>query len=313
MSVSIVIPNYNGEEILKRNIGKVIQAVGEYKKGSIEIIIVDDASEDDSVKVIEALILEHKKIAIKLLKNSKNLGFSSTVNKGVKESVGDILVLFNTDVIPQPDFLHTVSGHFSDDTVFAVGFMDKSIEGEKTVLRGRGIGQWKRGLLMHAAGDVKKTDTLWASGGSSAFRSSIWKKLGGFNEFYNPFYWEDIDLSYRALKSGYTIHFDPRIVVVHEHEKGSIRTHYSPFQYKLIAHRNAILFVWLNITDASLLFSHIIWLPYHIVKTLSSDGSAFLLAFLQALVRLPRVIMERSKLTRSFTISDKRVLSQYTL
>ncbi|PJE58197.1 MAG: glycosyltransferase family 2 protein, partial [Candidatus Portnoybacteria bacterium CG10_big_fil_rev_8_21_14_0_10_36_7] len=47
--------------------------------------------------------------------------------------------------------------------------------------------------------------------------------LNGFDELYSPFYWEDIDLSYRAWKTGYTVLFDPQVLVEHHHET-TIRT-----------------------------------------------------------------------------------------
>ena len=76
MVVSIVIPNFNGEKILEKNLPKVIKAVG-----SSEIIVVDDASADDSLR-----ILNNFKLRIRIIKNEKNLGFASTVNKGVREA-----------------------------------------------------------------------------------------------------------------------------------------------------------------------------------------------------------------------------------
>ena len=98
MDISIVIPNYNGEKLLEKNLPKVLEAVSSYKKGKVEIIIVDDASTDNSLDLVK-----DKNVVI--LKNEKNLGFSSTVNIGVRESMGDIVVLFNTDVYPHKNFL----------------------------------------------------------------------------------------------------------------------------------------------------------------------------------------------------------------
>ena len=71
-------------------------------------------------------------------------------------------------------------------------------------------------MLVHSRGEVNKTNTLWVNGGSGAFRKSIWEDLGGFDELYNPFYWEDIDLSYRAKKAGYKIIYVPTAKVYHK-------------------------------------------------------------------------------------------------
>ena len=311
MNISIVIPNYNGENLLKKNLPKVFEAAEHYCKtndAQIEVIIVDDASTDNSIEEIKN---QKSKIHIKFFKNNKNLGFSSTVNRGVKEASGEIVVLLNTDVIPQRDFLLPLLQHFEDEKIFAVGCMDKSVEDSKIVLRGRGIGRWERGFLVHKRGSVNKTSTLWVNGGSGAFRKSIWQKLGGFDPLYNPFYWEDIDLSYNALKSGYKILFEPKSIVVHEHEKGAINQKYSKFQIKTIAYKNQFIFVWKNATDLSLQFLHIFWLPYHFIKALGRGDLAFFLGFSLSFIRLSQIIGSSFRAQKHNTKSDHEVLEEF--
>jgi len=301
MSISIVISNYNGEEILKKNLPKVLDAVG-----NAEIIVVDDASVDGSLEVLSDF-----KSKIKIIKNEKNLGFSSAINKGVKEAKGEIIVLLNTDVIPEKTFLAPLLTHFKDSNVFAVGCMDKSIENGKTIFRGRGVGRWKRGFFIHSRGEVDKKNTLWVNGGSGAFRKSVWEKFGGLDETYNPFYWEDIDLSYRALKSGYEIVFEPKSVVMHEHEKGAIKNTYSNFEIKTIAYRNQFIFVWKNITDPSMRLSHLFWLPYHIFSALLRRDLAFVKAIIDAFILLPKIIGYKDIEKRLFILKDNQILAPF--
>src|SRR5258706_3285648 len=219
MNLSIIIPNYNGSALLKKNVPAVVNAFEGYKDGDVQLIIPDDASSDDSVEVIKNLFsqikIRHIHATLVENKDRSQGGFSKNVNRGVAVATGDILILLNSDVVPHKDFLASLLKHFHDKRVFAVGCMDESIEEDKKVLRGRGVGKWKRGFLQHSAGKISKepSSTLWVSGGSGAFRREIWDILGGLNEIYNPFYWEDIDLSYRALKSGYLLIFEPRSVV----------------------------------------------------------------------------------------------------
>ena len=317
MNISIVIPNYNGEELLRKNLPKVIEAAEGYKEGDTEIIIADDASTDRSVTYIKNQISNIKdtykksKINLKIFENPTNLGFSSTVNKGVQNANGDILVLLNTDVAPEEDFLKPLIEHFNDESVFAVGCMDKSVENGKIVLRGRGVGKWEKGFLVHKRGEINKANTLWVSGGSGAFRKLIWDKLGGFNELYNPFYWEDIDLSYRALKSGYKVLFEKRSVVYHKHSEGAIKTHYSEFQIKTIAYRNQFIFVWENATDINLQFLHVFWLPYHFLKALIRLDMPFFIGFLRALILLPKIIISGFKAQKMFIKKDKKITPVY--
>lgn len=311
MNISIIIPNYNGEALLKKNLPKVIEAVKDYKKGNIEIIVVDDSSTDESINEIQnaKVKIQNYNLKLKIIKNKENLGFSSTVNRGAREATGDILVLLNTDVFPEKNFLEPLVNHFSDEKVFAVGCMDKSIENGKTVLRGRGIGRWEKGFLIHERGEVDKSNTLWVSGGSGAFRKSIWKKLEGFNELYNPFYWEDIDLSYKALKSGYKALFEPKSIVIHEHEKGAIKSKYSPYQIKIIAYRNQFIFVWIN-ADSFLVFLNILYLPYHALKAIFGLDKAFSIGFFKAILLMPEILKIRSKNMKLFIKTDSQVISE---
>ncbi len=309
MNISVIIPNYNGKNLLEKNLPIVISQLEKYRDGKAEIIVVDDGSMDESVSYLKNA--SEKFDNLKFFVNDKNLGFSSTVNRGVKESVGEILILLNTDVYPQDGFLNPLLQHFKDESIFAVGCMDKSIENGKTVLRGRGLGKWERGFLIHKRGEVDKTNTLWVSGGSGVFRREMWDKLGGFNEFYNPFYWEDIDLSYRALKSGFKIVFEPKSIVFHEHEKGAIKSKYKESDIREISYRNQFIFVWENATDYSLQLSHIIWLPYHFLKAFTRKDTAFFKGFFKAFILLPKVIKSSFTYQNSFVLKDSEVIKNY--
>lgn len=316
MNLSVIIPNYNGEELLRENLPKVFEAISSHKDGKVEVIVADDCSMDNSLVEIQNTILQWRiksqsaswRIKFKSIRNEKNLGFSSTVNRGVKEAKGEIVILLNTDVSPEKDFLEPLLRHFQDEKIFAVGCMDKSIEDGKAVLRGRGIGVWKKGFLIHSRGEVDKTNTLWVGGGSGAFKKSVWNKLGGFDDLYNPFYWEDIDLSYRALKCGYKILFEPKSIVIHEHEKGAIKKKFSSSKIKSIAYRNQFIFVWKNATDLDLQFVHLFWLPYHFIKALLRFDASFFKGFFSALVLFPKIMQFRFREQKFFVKGDHEIV-----
>jgi len=314
MDISVVVPNYNGEELLRKNLPKVFESISIHRDGDKEITVSDDASTDNSVKLLDSLKLKmastYPNIKFTIIKNEKNLGFSSNIDKTVENSTSEIVVLINSDVIPEKGFLKPLLSHFKDKKIFAVGCMDKSVENGKIVLRGRGIGKWKRGFLVHSRGEIDKSSTLWVSGGSGAFRKAIWEKLGGFDELYNPFYWEDIDLSYRAIKSGYKILFEPKSIVTHEHEKGSIKKKYSHSQVKTIAYRNQFIFVWKNATDLDLQILHFLWLPYYFMKSLIRKDWNFFVGFFKAFILLPKIIKSKFKAQRLFVKSDKEIINK---
>ncbi len=315
MNLSIVIPNYNGEKLLQKNLPLIIEAVKDYKEGKIEIIIPDDPSTDNSREFIKEFIvsIKQKNITGLTISNDKKnkAGFSRNVNRGVGISTGDILILLNSDVYPHKDFLEPLLKHFEEGEVFAVGCLDESIENGSKILRGRGLGSFKRGFLVHRAGSIDKENTLWASGGSGAFRKSIWETLGGFDPLFDPFYWEDIDLSYRALKSGYKIRFEPKSIVIHEHEKGTVKEMFEDDYVKNISYRNQFIFTWKNITDSDLFILHVVWLPYHLLRALISGDWQFFNGLFMALVNFGRIHKSRQLVKKLFIKTDYQVLKDY--
>lgn len=297
-TVSIVVPNWNGRELLQKHLSRVIAATGE----TTEIIVVDDASTDGSLELVA-----EKFPSIALIRKPTHEGFTSTVNVGVQASRGDIVVLLNTDVEPERGFIKPLVAHFSDPSVFAVGCMDKSIEGDRVVLRGRGEAFWKNGFYVHRRGEVDKTDTAWVSGGSGAFRKKIWESLGGMDPLFNPFYWEDIDLSYRALKAGYRLRFEPKSVVRHYHEEGKIQQTFSLQEVRTIAFRNQFIFIWRNLSDFGLWWEHSLWSPVRIVQSLLRGDPAMMYGYVAALKLLPQIIISRHKVSPTWVRKDLEV------
>lgn len=297
MKVSIVIPNWNGVELMRKHVPKVIEATS-----GAEIIITDDHSTDRSAAFIKKNFPE-----ITFIESDTRKGYASNVNAGVRRCTGDIIVLLNTDVEPEKNFLKPLIEHFDDPNVFAVGCLDKSLEAGKIVRRGRGIARWYRGFFVHDRGEADTSDTAWVSGGSGAFRRTMWVKLGGMDTLYNPFYWEDIDLSYRARKAGWKILFEPRSVVCHFHEEGKIKREYTDAQINTIAYRNQFIFIWKNVTDTGILWAHILWAPIRILQTLMRGDPYMLKGYLFAISRIPTIIKHRNIERGNFQIRDSEM------
>lgn len=302
IKVAIVIPNYNGLRLLKKNLPFVVDA-----SLKNQIIIVDDGSQDASVDYIKKAYPQ-----IHLLEKVTNSGYASAVNLGVKAAAADIVVLLNTDVKPEKDFLTSFLIHFSDPNVFAVGCMELSQEQGRVIERGRGVGSFINGFLIHSKGETNKKTTLWASGGAAAFRVSLWRDFGGMDELFDPFYWEDIDLSYRALKSGYSVIFEPHSRVHHLHLEGVIQTQFTPSQIKTIAYRNQLIFHWKNISSRDYLHSHLLHLPLHLFKSLVKGDLAFIHGFLLALQKLGEIKSQRRKSLKFFKLSDESILGRFS-
>lgn len=314
MKIDVIIPNYNGADLIIKNLHSVLDSLAPYP-GS-KITIVDDGSDaPDYQKTLDFIeeLKKKEKIPIELIRQERNSGFSSTVNTGALKSEADFLVLLNTDVAPNKNFLFPIFEDFAkNEKLFAVGCMDKSIEGEKEVLRGRGKASWSRGFLIHRKGEVDEKNTFWVSGGSSVIKTNLFKKFSGFDTIYDPFYWEDIDLSFRARKGGFEVMFEKRSVVTHRHLEGAIKKHFSSSKIKKIAYRNQFIFVWKNITDKKLLVSHFLFLPYYILMALVRFDLAFISGFLLAALRLPAIIKKRSSQKKLYTRSDNEIINNNT-
>lgn len=310
MKINVIIPNYNGAKLIEKNLPYVVAAISNYK--NTKIIIVDDGSNKEDVESLERFLIAFRsRDKIIFLKNEKNLGFSSNMNRGILKSDADYLVFLNSDVNPEKDFLkHAIPRLKKDNNIFGVGCMDKSVEGADVVLRGRGVAKWSRGILVHSRGEVDQDDTFWISGGSSVVSSSIVKRLGGFDTLFDPFYWEDIDLSYRARKSGYGISFEKRSVVLHRHEEGAIKKHFSKKKVMRIAYRNQFIFIWKNISDFEYLLSHFLWLPYHILTAILRGDKEFIAGLLLALLRIPVIIKHRKLAKKLFILKDSEIINK---
>lgn len=297
MTISVVIPNWNGVYLMEKHLKAVIVA-----SPGAQIIVSDDMSSDGSV-----LYLTKHFPQVVVVPSTKRRGFAGNVNAGVAHATGDIVILLNTDVEPEKGYIEPLVSHFKNPDVFAVGCLDKSWENGKAILRGRGIAHWYRGFYVHSRGEVDKSDTAWVSGGSGAFRRSMWNQLGGMDTLYNPFYWEDIDLSYRARKAGWKTVFEPESVVNHYHEEGKIKREYTPQDVKRIVYRNQFIFIWKNISDLSLIAEHVLWTPIRLLQALLRKDFLMIEGYTWALWKLPGVYLHRISQQRLFKKKDSEL------
>jgi GT2 family glycosyltransferase len=297
MKYSLVIPNYNGEKLLEKNLPKVIEVAKE-----AEIIVVDDASTDDSLTTLKQFPV------IKVIKHKKNLGFARACNHGVSKAKGKIVILLNTDVYPKDNFILPLLAHFNTKEVFAVGCQE--IIGDKT--RGKSIGKFEKGFLLHnEAPDRKSGPSLWAFGASAAFDRMKWIELGGMDALFRPAYWEDIDLSWRAWKKGWKVYFEPKSQVQHQPESTNLDA-FGKKGIKLISSRNQYLFVWKNIHDRNLILNHLIWLPVNLIKAAATLDISFILGFFQAIIRLPEAIKARRVAKSQSLRNDSEIIKQFS-
>jgi GT2 family glycosyltransferase len=293
--VSIVIPNYNGEELLAKHMPSVMKAFENEKNSILEIIVVDDASKDRSVSLIKKFFPE-----IKIYRHKINRGFSSTVNTGVRYAKGDLVCLLNTDVSPSLNFLLPVFVHFDELDTFAVSLHEEGYGWAK--------GTFKNGFLEHKSGkETKKAHiSFWASGGSAVFNRKKWWELGGLDEKnLSPYYWEDVDIGYRAQKRGWKILWEPKAKVKHEHEGTTNKI--SAVYRGRIQERNQLIVIWKNITSKVLFRKHIIGLISRIAK-----HPGYIRIVFMALKNLPSIYRSRMKEKKESKVSDEAIFARFS-
>lgn len=297
--ISVVIPTYKNKKQLIQNLESNIPHLM-----GCEIIIVNDNPQMNLKEDLE------KYKNIKLLKNNKNIGFAQSVNRGVKKTKYRYVMLLNDDVLLHDESFKKVILEFEKDyLLFAVTFLQKEKD-ETTV--GKNRLYWKRGLLHHSRSkNMMYGYTSWAEGGTCIVDKNKFMELRGFDKLYTPFYWEDIDLSYQAWKTGYKVLFQPDIQVTHWHES-TIGKYFTSQEIKIIAYRNQFIFIWKNIQSTSLILQHIIFIPYNFIYYSLKGELGFIVGFINALKKLIPILKERKKSNKMRKIADNTILNQFS-
>lgn len=302
---SVVIPNWNGVDFIERCLSSLMFCARGTKK-SYEIIVVDDASTDGSVAIIA-----EKFPNVNLIENESNVGFAKSCNKGVTNARGKIVVLVNNDLAAKPEFITNLLRHFCDEKnelLFCV--TGKTMDWDDANPNHLNMSfAFESGEVRLKYEDSKATaPTMFFQGGACAFRRDVFLELGGFSELFYPGYWEDYDLSYHALKCGYSLLYEPQAVALH-FGKSSFMKRYGRDAVAVLVERNKLIFTMLSITDTPYIASFCLHLSLRCSGTLLTKGnSTFFKAFIKTLPRLPSIIRERRKRMPTLIHSDKEIL-----
>ncbi len=252
-SASVVIPNWNGRDLLEKYLPSVVEALKHHPEN--EVIVVDNGSTDGSAEY-----LKQNFPTVKVLALPENLGFGGGSNAGFAAAKNDIVVLLNSDMRVATDFLAPLLETFNADDIFAVScqifFSDPHKLREETGLT---EGRWSNGMLRVRHRIDEKLNQpypcFYGGGGSCAFDRRKFLALGGFDEILRPFYLEDTDLGYLAWKSGWRVLYQPKSHVWHEH-RGTIGKKFSRAYIESVLYKNFALFVWKNIHAPRWLAQH---------------------------------------------------------
>jgi hypothetical protein len=239
--ISVVIPNHNGAGYL----AECLRSLKAQTYQNMEIVVVDNASQDESVATVRAAAP-----GATLISESRNLGFAGGVNAGIHSSQGEWIAVLNNDTEVQNNWLaecaRAITYH-PDAAFFACKIFDFSDRSRiysagDCYLRG-GIG-YRRGQGMKDREDFNRECEIFSASGCAAlYRKQMLEELGGFDERFFA-YLEDVDLGFRLQAAGHRGYYLPGAVVYH-HGAATGGGEFSPLTVRLRT-RNSLLLLLKN-------------------------------------------------------------------
>ena len=232
--LSIIIVNWNTAELLRQCLNSLVQSskacpeLAEGFKVQSEIIVVDNGSTDDSVKLIQSLKL-------KVIQNKENLGFAKGNNIGIKEATGEYIMLLNTDTVVKEGAVEKLVEFLdrSSDEVAAISPLilnsDDTIQKDpcflkypsplsvlfyyNSILKNIALKFFPK--LLFSVTDFSKPSLVdQLPGAAMMIKKKVLDEIGLFDEKFQ-IYFEDSDLCMRMKKAGYMLSFEPSAKIVH--------------------------------------------------------------------------------------------------
>ena len=345
--VSIVIPSWNGLALLDRFLPSVLAAARVYVDkfaAPVEVLIVDDGSTDETVRRLlergfirtiasgsgkpgnqaENLAVTAEKsleadlpptIELKLVVNEINSGFGEASNRGVRAASHALVLLLNNDVDIDRDAISPLVDNFRDPTVFAAHCRVFDLDSGVECGTGK-LGGFSRGFFrVHGSYSTPSSPapgplfSMFAGGGSAMFDKQKFIDLGGFEPLLSPFYWEDVELSYRAWKRGFTILYEPRSVA--RHRVSSTIGRLNRNRVRRIEQRNRLIYHWIHLHDPWFLLAHVVWVTVLGVTAPLRLKPGFLVSLIAALKRSPLIRRRRIEEKRASNRTDREVLALF--
>ena len=282
--VSVSLLTYNGSRFIKNCLRSVLAQT--YPK--IELLIIDNGSDDETVNLAKEIILkDNPKIPVRIIENEKNLGFSGGHNLGIRESKGELILFLNQDVILCQDFIGKIVGYFEKNKDKKIGsFQGKLLRLENNLqptdiidtagflmMRNRRI--INRGQGEKDRGQFEKTEEIFgADGAAPVYRKEALVDSEIMGEYFDEeffMYKEDVDLAWRLKLFGWESIFLPEAKAWHKRGAGeaAAMNYFSIIKErrkinkfgKFLAFRNQRLMQIKNELPA-LLFKHLPWILF---------------------------------------------------
>ena len=217
-SASIVIPVFNQWPVTRGCLAALRATLS--RDHDVEIIVVDDASTDDTPVALAGLARFEPRL--KVLRNDTNLGFVGSCNRAAAVAKRDYLVFLNNDTVPLPGWIEALLGTFGDiPRVGAVGgkllFPDGRLQEAGGIVFADAsachFGRGEPNASQPPFDQPRQVD--YVSGALLATPRDLFAEMGGFDPEFAPGYYEDTDYCFRLRERNLTVWFQPDAVAVH--------------------------------------------------------------------------------------------------
>jgi GT2 family glycosyltransferase/glycosyltransferase involved in cell wall biosynthesis len=273
-SLDVVIPSHQGRDLLPSCLAaarSALDLLASERSISGKIIVSDDASTDGTA---EWLGEDHPEV---LCVPSEGRGFSAACNAGARASRADVVVMLNNDMVVDERALLALVDGFARPTVWAttaqIFFTDPAARRQETGLTWTRF-RHGRVQVSHAQPPdflTRPAPVAWGGGGSTAYDRGLFLALGGFDELFSPFYWEDFDIAQRAWSVGYETLYVPQATVIHAH-RATIGRLFGADDVARIVSRNGILRDWAGLHDGGWWARSIAGLPLRLAQASAECG-----------------------------------------
>lgn len=174
-NVSVIVCTYNESSCIERRIQNLIES--DYPNEKIEILIVDSASQDNTVEIVKNSIAQYPNYSIKLLQEDKRRGKVSAINMGLSVALGEIIILTDGPALFWKNTIKKVVQNFADPKVGGAtgNFTQSEDDGETPAQQTEWVVFNYRKILRRL--ESATDSTTWLSGELTAFRKSIISKL----------------------------------------------------------------------------------------------------------------------------------------
>ncbi len=305
-----MIVTWHGKQALTKSLPALVRALRKHGGNHEIVVVVDFESRDGTVEYIRANFPD-----IRTILSDRSLYFGAATRLGVDNASRDIVVLINNDVIVEEDFLAPLTRGFLDAEVFGVASRvgESSTSGGET---GKTIASFHSGTVVWKHSTITQEDegrqfcpVSWLHRGVFAVDRRKYQWMGGFDDLYDPIYFEDADLSYRAWKIGWKCLLAVNSKVAHEHRPQTPAAGREFIQ--TIVGRNSYIFCWKNLSNIPLLVRYCWGASWRRVRRARRTSIAIeFQAFAGALKRLPRIIKRRVIIALTSIREDSQVLGK---